>query len=45
MRKVKIVQGYGKFTSDKELAVEAADGKVTKIAFYNCIIAAGSSVI
>ncbi|OIN83556.1 dihydrolipoyl dehydrogenase [Francisella sp. TX07-6608] len=45
MRKVKIVQGYGKFTSDKELAVEAADGKVTKIAFDNCIIAAGSSVI
>lgn len=45
MRKVKIVQGYGKFTSDKELAVEGADGKVTKIAFDNCIIAAGSSVI
>ncbi|ASG67493.1 dihydrolipoyl dehydrogenase [Francisella halioticida] len=45
MRKVKIVQGYGKFTSDKELAVEAADGKVTKITFDNCIIAAGSSVI
>ena len=31
MRKVKIVQGYGKFTSDKELVVEAADGKGTKI--------------
>lgn len=45
MRKVKIVQGYGKFISDKELAVEAADGKVTKITFNNCVIAAGSSVI
>ncbi|AJC48723.1 dihydrolipoyl dehydrogenase [Allofrancisella guangzhouensis] len=45
MRKVKIVQGYGKFVSDKELAVESADGKVTKITFDNCIIAAGSSVI
>ena len=45
MRKVKIVQGYGKFISDKELAVEAADGKVIKITFDNCIIAAGSSVI
>lgn len=45
MRKVKIVQGYGKFISDKELAVEAADGKVTKITFDNCVIAAGSSVI
>ncbi|MFV9930808.1 MAG: dihydrolipoyl dehydrogenase [Francisella endosymbiont of Hyalomma asiaticum] len=45
MRKIKIVQGYGKFISDKELAVEAADGKVTKITFDNCVIAAGSSVI
>ncbi|MFV9972772.1 MAG: dihydrolipoyl dehydrogenase [Francisella endosymbiont of Hyalomma asiaticum] len=45
MRKVKIVQGYGKFISDKELAVEAADDKVTKITFDNCVIAAGSSVI
>ncbi|OEZ33167.1 dihydrolipoyl dehydrogenase [Francisella endosymbiont of Amblyomma maculatum] len=45
MRKVKIVQGYGKFISDKELAVEADDGKVTKITFDNCVIAAGSSVI
>ncbi|MDE4982289.1 dihydrolipoyl dehydrogenase, partial [Francisella tularensis subsp. holarctica] len=39
MRKVKIVQGYGKFTSEKELAVVAADGKVTQIAFYDWLIA------
>ena len=45
MRKVQIVQGYGKFTSDKEIAVESSDGKITKVAFDNCIIAAGSSVI
>lgn len=43
-RKVDIVQGFGKFTSDKELAVETAEGTKT-IAFDNCIIAVGSSVI
>ena len=44
-RGVEIVQGYGKFTSDKEIAVESADGKITTVGFDNCIIAAGSSVI
>ncbi|MFC4893154.1 dihydrolipoyl dehydrogenase [Pseudofrancisella aestuarii] len=44
-RGVEIVQGYGKFTSDKEIAVETPDGSVKKVAFENCIIAAGSSVI
>ncbi|QLE78866.1 dihydrolipoyl dehydrogenase [Francisella sp. Scap27] len=43
-RKVDIVQGYGKFTSDKEIAVETAEGTKT-ISFDNCIIAVGSSVI
>ena len=43
-RKVKTVTGYGKFTSDKTIAVEGADG-VTNITFDNAIIAAGSSVI
>ena len=45
MRGVEIVQGYGKFTSDKELSVENTEGKTTKITFDNCIIAVGSSVI
>ncbi|RUS69949.1 hypothetical protein EGW08_022291, partial [Elysia chlorotica] len=45
MRGVEVVQGYGKFVSNKELAVEAADGSTKKITFDNCIIAAGSSVI
>ena len=43
-RKVYIVQCFGKFTSDKEIAVETADGTKT-ISFDNCIIAVGSSVI
>jgi dihydrolipoamide dehydrogenase len=43
-RKVTTVFGYGKFTSDKTVEVEGADGKTT-ITFDNAIIAAGSSVI
>ncbi len=43
-RKVKTVFGYGKFTSDKTIAVEGADG-ITTITFDNAIIAAGSSVV
>ena len=43
-RKVKTVFGYGKFTSDKTIEVEGADGKTT-ITFDNAIIAAGSSVV
>jgi dihydrolipoamide dehydrogenase len=45
MRGVEVVQGFGKFTSDKEIAVECADGTTKKISFDNCIIAVGSSVI
>jgi dihydrolipoamide dehydrogenase len=43
-RKVKIVQGYGKFTAANTITVEADDGKTTHIGFDNCIIAAGSRV-
>jgi len=43
-RKVKTVTGFGKFTSDKTLEVEGADGNTT-ITFDNAIIACGSSVI
>ncbi len=45
MRKVKTVTGYGKFTSDKTIAVEAEDGTVTNITFDNAIISCGSSVV
>ena len=44
-RKVTTVSGYGKFTSDKTIAVEDSEGKVTTITFDNAIIAAGSSVV
>jgi len=43
-RKVTIVKGYGKFTSDKSIEVEDDDGKKTEVTFDNCIIAAGSRV-
>ncbi len=43
-RKVTVVQGYGKFTSDKAIEVEGPDGKKAEITFDNCIIAAGSRV-
>lgn len=41
MRKVKVVQGLGKFTGANSLEVEGEDG-VTTINFDNAIIAAGS---
>jgi len=41
MRKVKVVQGLGKFTGANSLQVEGEDG-VTTINFDNAIIAAGS---
>ncbi|MGL1957790.1 MAG: dihydrolipoyl dehydrogenase [Colwellia sp.] len=44
-RKVNTVFGFGKFTSDKTIAVTADDGTVTTITFDNAIIAAGSSVV
>ena len=43
-RKVKTVNGYGKFTSANTIEVEAADGTKQTVGFENCIIAAGSSV-
>ncbi len=43
-RKVKTVNGYGKFTSANTIEVEASDGTKTIVGFENCIIAAGSSV-
>ena len=43
-RKVQIVNGYGKFTSDHSIEVTAADGTKQTVSFDNCIIAAGSSV-
>ena len=44
MRKVKHVQGYGKFTGSNTLEVEGKDGK-TVITFDNAIIAAGSEPV
>jgi dihydrolipoamide dehydrogenase len=44
MRKVKHVQGYGKFTGANTLEVEGSDGKTT-ITFEHAIIAAGSEPI
>jgi dihydrolipoamide dehydrogenase len=41
-RGVTVIQGLGKFTSPNQIAVTAADGKVTTIGFENAIIAAGS---
>jgi dihydrolipoamide dehydrogenase len=41
-RGVTVVQGLGKFTSSNQIAVTAADGKITTIGFENAIIAAGS---
>jgi len=43
-RKVKIVQGYGKFTSAHTIEVEAEDGSRTVVGFDSGIIAAGSRV-
>ena len=43
-RKVKIVQGYGKFTSANTIEVEANDGSKTVVGFDYSIIAAGSRV-
>lgn len=42
MRGVTVVSGVGKFTSANQIAVTAADGKVTLVGFDNAIIAAGS---
>ncbi len=44
-RKVKVVQGYGRFTGPNMIAVEADDGSTTKVSFDQCIIAAGSEPV
>ncbi len=44
MRKVKVVQGIAKFTSNNSVAIEGSD-EVSAITFENCIIAAGSRVV
>ncbi|WP_434340334.1 dihydrolipoyl dehydrogenase [Motilimonas cestriensis] len=41
MRKVKVVEGFGKFTGPNSIEVEGKDGKTT-VNFDNAIIAAGS---
>lgn len=43
-RKVNVVTGYGRFSTDKSMVVETAEGKQT-IHFEQAIIAAGSSSI
>ncbi|MAZ39414.1 MAG: dihydrolipoyl dehydrogenase [Legionellales bacterium] len=44
-RKVDVVNGYGRFTSDKAIEVEQADGTKINITFDNAIIAAGSKPV
>lgn len=44
MRKVKVVNGYGKFTGSNTIKVESDDGETT-VEFDNAIIAAGSQPI
>jgi dihydrolipoamide dehydrogenase len=44
-RQVTTVVGVGKFTGPNQIAVTAADGKVTTVSFDNAIIAAGSQAI
>lgn len=41
-RGVTVVQGIGKFTGPHQIAVTAADGKITTVGFQHAIIAAGS---
>jgi len=43
-RKVRLVQGYGKFVSPHHIEVTADDGNTQIIGFDNCIIAVGSRV-
>ena len=44
-REVTVVNGVGKFTSPKQIAVTGDDGKITTIDFKNAIIAAGSQAV
>ncbi|KLV06329.1 dihydrolipoyl dehydrogenase [Photobacterium ganghwense] len=45
MRKVNVVNGYGKFTGPNSILVEGADGEQTTVNFDNAIVAAGSRPI
>ncbi|MEF1205994.1 dihydrolipoyl dehydrogenase, partial [Photobacterium damselae] len=45
MRKVTVVNGYGKFTGPNSILVEGADGEQTTVNFDNAIVAAGSRPI
>ncbi|MEM7545583.1 MAG: dihydrolipoyl dehydrogenase [Pseudomonadota bacterium] len=44
-RKVEVVRGYGKFAAGNMVEVTDADGKVTKVSFDQCCIAAGSEPV
>ncbi|HHA2384111.1 TPA: dihydrolipoyl dehydrogenase [Stenotrophomonas maltophilia] len=44
-RKVRSVQGVGKFISANELEITAADGSTQLLRFQKCIIAAGSQAV
>lgn len=44
-RKVRNVQGVGKFVSANELEITAADGSTQLLRFQKCIIAAGSQAV
>ncbi|MCU1126594.1 dihydrolipoyl dehydrogenase [Stenotrophomonas maltophilia] len=44
-RKVRSVQGIGKFVSANELEITAADGSTQLLRFQKCIIAAGSQAV
>ena len=44
-RKVRVVQGTGRFVSANELDITGADGKKQLLHFANCIIAAGSQPV
>ncbi len=44
-RKVRVVNGTGKFVSANELEITDADGKVQLLHFANCVIAAGSQPV
>ncbi len=44
-RKVRVVQGEGRFLSPNELEITGADGKAQVLRFQQCIIAAGSQAL
>ncbi len=44
-RKVKVLEGLGRFEGPHLLRVEGADGSTTRVAFANAIVAAGSRAV